>query len=175
MRIDQLGICFCRGQLLQKLWSLPICWSPFHYYFSWQESAWFFKGTWIISVLVSHVRSDLKGSTCQCHYCKCERGNLYCLPHHKGFSTFSNGFLDEMSKSIDKLFGLITKKNKGNLDWIDMTQLISHLIFQGKNYCYGPTESEECHCDYCMCRTSFGREGHHHHHPHPPVNYVYWT
>ena len=66
-------------------------------------------------VLVSNVRSDLKGSTCQCHYCKCERGNLYCLPHHKGFSTFSNGFLDEMSKSIDKLFGLITKKNKGEV------------------------------------------------------------
>ena len=29
----------------------------------------------------------------------------------------------------------------------------------GKNYCYGSTESQECHCDYCLCATSFGREG----------------
>ena len=131
---------------------------------------------WFISVLVSNVRSDLKGSTCQCHYCKCERGNLYCLPHHKGFSTFSNGFLDQMSKSIDKLFGLITKKNKGEVYPTVRGHTIILLIL-GKNYCYGPTESEECYCDYCMCRTSFGREGHHHHHPHPhprpPVNYLY--
>lgn len=55
-----------------------------------------------------------------------------------------------MNKMIDKFFGKLLKKNKG------------------KDYCYGPTESEDCHCDYCVCRTSFGREGHHHHHHHHP-------
>ena len=49
-----------------------------------------------------------------------------------------------------------------------------YLLIAGKNYCYGPTESEDCHCDYCMCRTSFGREGHHHHPgPQAAVKYVY--
>ena len=48
------------------------------------------------------------------------------------------------------------------------------ILIAGKNYCYGPTESEDCHCDYCMCRTSFGREGHHHHPgPQAAVQYVY--
>ena len=28
---------------------------------------------------------NLKGSSCQCHYCKCERGFLYCQ-HHKAYS-----------------------------------------------------------------------------------------
>ena len=69
---------------------------------------------------------------------------------------FSAGFLGGINNMIDDFFGKFTKKNKG------------------KNYCYGPTEAEECHCDYCMCGTSFGREGHHHHHPQQQTQvYVY--
>ena len=34
--------------------------------------------------------SNLKGSTCQCHYCKCERGLLYCQ-HHNAFTTYGHG------------------------------------------------------------------------------------
>merc|ERR1719516_389047 len=97
----------------------------------------------LASLLVMTVSChDTKGSGCQCHYCKCERGNLYCLPNHQ---TFSFGLLDSMNKAIDKFFKIFVKKNKG------------------KNYCYGPTEGESCYCDYCVCQTSFGHRHHHHH------------
>ena len=32
----------------------------------------------------------VKGSYCQCHYCKCERGILYCQ-HHKAFNDYGYG------------------------------------------------------------------------------------
>ena len=29
----------------------------------------------------------------------------------------------------------------------------------GKNYCYGSSEGEYCHCDYCKCKNGFGQSG----------------
>ena len=31
--------------------------------------------------------------------------------------------------------------------------------FPGKSYCYGGTEGEYCHCDYCKCKHGFGEKG----------------
>ena len=31
--------------------------------------------------------------------------------------------------------------------------------YLGKSYCYGGTEGEYCHCDYCKCKHGFGEKG----------------
>ena len=81
----------------------------------------------------------VKGSYCQCHYCKCEKGQLHCrakgLAFHHGFGKFET-FL-EILKNL--------------------------LYFPGKKYCYGSMEGEYCHCDYCRCKHGYGLSGHNKH------------
>ena len=36
--------------------------------------------------------------------------------------------------------------------------------FPGKSYCYGGTEGEYCHCDYCKCKHGYGSTGYGHCH-----------
>ena len=33
------------------------------------------------------------------------------------------------------------------------------VLIVGKSYCYGGTEGEYCHCDYCKCKHGFGEKG----------------
>ena len=34
----------------------------------------------------------------------------------------------------------------------------------GKKYCYGSTQGEYCHCDYCKCKHGYGSTGYGHCH-----------
>ena len=36
---------------------------------------------------------------------------------------------------------------------------VEMLYLLGKSYCYGGTEGEYCHCDYCKCKHGFGQKG----------------
>ena len=36
--------------------------------------------------------------------------------------------------------------------------------FAGKKYCYGSTQGEYCHCDYCKCKHGYGAKGYGHCH-----------
>ncbi len=38
----------------------------------------------------------------------------------------------------------------------------SNLKFPGKKFCYGSTEGQYCHCDYCKCKHGFGSTGYGH-------------
>ena len=33
------------------------------------------------------------------------------------------------------------------------------MNFLGKKYCYGSTQGEYCHCDYCKCKHGYGSKG----------------
>ncbi len=33
------------------------------------------------------------------------------------------------------------------------------MLISGKKYCYGSTEGEYCHCDYCKCKHGYGSTG----------------
>ena len=67
----------------------------------------------------------MKGSYCQCHYCKCEKGHVSCkgYGHEKGYG--------ERRCLVIPSYGALL----------------------GKSYCYGGTEGEYCHCDYCKCES----------------------
>ena len=78
----------------------------------------------------------MKGSYCQCHYCKCEHGHLHCKGHGHG-----GGY-----------GGCDTECQK--------RRVIIHDDVSGKKYCYGSMEGEYCHCDYCKCKHGYGEEGH---------------
>ena len=68
----------------------------------------------------------VKGSYCQCHYCKCEKGQLHCSK--KGFGHH---------KVSDDIHGIL----------LELVIILSQGF--GKRYCYGSMEGEYCHCDYC--------------------------
>ena len=51
----------------------------------------------------------------------------------------------------------------------DFPQNLPHnMIFvsliSGKKYCYGSTQGEYCHCDYCKCKHGYGSSGYGHCH-----------
>ena len=74
----------------------------------------------------------MKGSYCQCHYCKCEHGHIHCKGHGHG-----GGY-----------GGCGTKKES----------VVIHDDVSGKKYCYGSMEGEYCHCDYCKCKHGYGQD-----------------
>ena len=39
-----------------------------------------------------------------------------------------------------------------------------YFLFLGKKYCYGSTQGEYCHCDYCKCKHGYGSTGYGHCH-----------
>ena len=45
-----------------------------------------------------------------------------------------------------------------------MKQVSSLIWILGKKYCYGSTQGEYCHCDYCKCKHGYGSSGYGHCH-----------
>ena len=63
----------------------------------------------------------VKGSYCQCHYCKCEHGHIHCKGHGHGGGygknqnqTTNSSLLDKMKQFVGKIFGLGSKKGLSN-------------------------------------------------------------
>ena len=105
------------------------------------------------------VVGTVKGTTCQCHFCKCEHGTVLCGAGGHGELTF---FL------ADCLYAGHWSGLLGGLK-VAVAQVVGKLkkLAVGKHYCYGAVEAERCHCDLCLCNSGVGRPRHHHHHPHP--------
>merc|ERR1719219_1025379 len=62
-----------------------------------------------------------------------------------------SGLLGKVSSLLHKAIGKVVELGR---------------IALGKHYCYGQAEAQACHCDYCLCRASFGLALHPPH-PHP--------
>merc|ERR1712032_770344 len=93
---------------------------------------------------------SIKGSRCECHYCRCVHGHVHCQPGYKG-GAGGPGLLGKFSSLLHKAIGKVVELGR---------------IALGKHYCYGQAEAEACHCDYCPCRASFGLAAlHPPHHP----------
>ncbi len=75
-----------------------------------------------------------QGSYCNCHYCKCEKGSVHCDKHGYGETTFNfqNIFVNNNKISFES---------------------------PGKKYCFGSSEGQYCHCDFCKCSKGFGSSG----------------
>ena len=79
----------------------------------------------------------VKGSYCQCHYCKCEKGHIHCKGHGHGGGYGESSFVIKICSN----------------------NVILNKIIVGKKYCYGSMEGEYCHCDYCKCKHGYGQDG----------------
>ena len=42
-----------------------------------------------------------------------------------------------------------------------MTYFLTFVLYfrKGRKYCYGDSEGEYCHCDYCKCKHGYGLKG----------------
>ena len=115
----------------------------------------------------------VKGSYCQCHYCKCEHGFLHCgkgkdgYGGHKGWVAVGRGEERGDSRLLLLILLLICQTQSvrvinlragepGEILW---DFFISSIFSYGKKYCYGSMEGEHCHCDYCKCKHGFGTQG----------------
>ena len=56
---------------------------------------------------------------------------------------------------------IVTLIEKDIFVFISVTNF--HVLL-GKKYCYGSTEGQYCHCDFCKCKHGFGSEGYGHCH-----------
>ncbi len=84
----------------------------------------------------------VKGSYCNCHYCKCEKGHVHCGGYGKG------GYGEYLM--LVRIFPLWNNQK--------------NVLIAGKKYCYGSTQGEYCHCDYCKCKHGYGSTGYGHCH-----------